>query len=65
MRYGIRGTGYAVCCTHCEVWVMCLEIWIMRIEVSNVVSECCWRARVPVKWHLADFDFDFWHEKSI
>ena len=28
MRYGIRGTGYAVCCTQCEVWVMCLEIWI-------------------------------------
>ena len=23
----------------CEVWVMCLEIWIMRIAVSNVVSE--------------------------
>ena len=39
MRYGIRGTGYAVCCTQCEVWVMCLEIWIMRIAVSNVVSE--------------------------
>ena len=33
------GTGYAVCCTQCEVWVMCLEIWIMRIAVSNVVSE--------------------------
>ena len=28
-------------------------------------AHCCWRARVPVKWHLADFDFDFWHEKSI
>ena len=28
-------------------------------------ARCCWRARVPVKWHLADFDFDFWHEKSI
>ena len=39
MRYGIRGTGYAVCCTQCEAWVMCLEIWIMRIAVSNVVSE--------------------------
>ena len=39
MRYGIPGTGYAVCCTQCEVWVMCLEIWIMRIAVSNVVSE--------------------------
>ena len=39
MRYGIRSTGYAVCCTQCEVWVMCLEIWIMRIAVSNVVSE--------------------------
>ena len=39
MRYGIRGTGYAVCCTHREVWVMCLEIWIMRIAVSKVVSE--------------------------
>ena len=39
MRYGIRGTRYAVCCTQCEVWVMCLEIWIMRIAVSNVVSE--------------------------
>ena len=39
MRYGIRGTGHAVCCTHCEVWVMCLEIWIMRNAVSNVVSE--------------------------
>ena len=39
MRYEIRGTGYAVCCTQCEVWVMCLEIWIMRIAVSNVVSE--------------------------
>ena len=38
MRYGIRGTGYAVCCTQCEVWVMCLEIWIMRIAVSNVLS---------------------------
>ena len=39
MRYGIPGTGYAVCCTQCEVWVMCLEIWIMGIAVSNVVSE--------------------------
>ena len=39
MRYGIRGTEYAVRCTQCEVWVMCLEIWIMRIAVSNVVSE--------------------------
>ena len=39
MRYGIRGMKYAVCCTQCEVWVMCLEIWIMRIAVSNVVSE--------------------------
>ena len=39
MRYGIRGTGYAVCCTQCEVWVMCLKIWIMGIAVSNVVSE--------------------------
>ena len=39
MRYGIPGTGYAVCCTQCEVWVMCLETWIMRIAVSNVVSE--------------------------
>ena len=39
MRYGIPGTGYAVCCTQCEVWVMCLKIWIMRIAVSNVVSE--------------------------
>ena len=39
MRYGIQGTGYAVCCTHCEAWVMCLEIWIMRIAVSNDVSE--------------------------
>ena len=39
MRYGIQGTGYAVCCTQCEVWVMCSEIWIMRIAVSNVVSE--------------------------
>ena len=39
MRYGIPGTGYAVCCTQCEVWVMCLEIWILRIAVSNVVSE--------------------------
>ena len=39
MRYGIRGTGYAVCCPQCEVWVMCLEIWIMRIAVSNVVLE--------------------------
>ena len=38
MRYGIRGTGYAVCGTQCEVWVMSLEIWIMRIAVSNVVS---------------------------
>ena len=33
MRYGIRGTGYAVSCTQCEAWVMCLEIWIMRIAV--------------------------------
>ena len=39
MRYRIRGTGYAVCCTQCEPLVMCLEIWIMRIAVSNVVSE--------------------------
>ena len=39
MRYGIRGTGYAVGCTQCEALVMCLEIWIMRIAVSNVVSE--------------------------
>ena len=39
MRYGIRGTRYAVCCTQCEVWVMCLGIWIMRIAVSNVVLE--------------------------
>ena len=39
MGYGIQRTGYAVCCTQCEVWVMCLEIWIMRITVSNVVSE--------------------------
>ena len=39
MTYGIRGTGYAVCGTQCEVWVMCLEIWMMRIAVSNVVSE--------------------------
>ena len=39
MRYGIPGTGYAVCCPQCEVWVMCLEIWIMGIGVSNVVSE--------------------------
>ena len=39
MSYGIRGTGYAVRCTQCEVWVMCLEISIMRIAVSNVVSE--------------------------
>ena len=39
MRYGIRGRGYAVCCTQCEVWVMCLELWIMGIAVSNVVSE--------------------------
>ena len=39
MTYGIRGTGYAVCCTQCEVWVMCLEISIMGIAVSNVVSE--------------------------
>ena len=39
MKYGIRGTGYAVCCTRCEAWVMCLEIWNMRIAVSNVVSE--------------------------
>ena len=39
MSYGIRGTGYAVCCTQCGVWVMCLEISIMRIAVSNVVSE--------------------------
>ena len=38
IRYGIPGMGYAVCCTQCEVWVMCLEIWIMRIAVSNVVS---------------------------
>ena len=38
MRYGIRGTGHAVCCTQCEVLVMCLEIWITRIAVSNVVS---------------------------
>ena len=37
MRYGIPGTGYAVCCKQCEAWVMCLEIWIMRIAVSNVV----------------------------
>ena len=34
-----RGTGYAVCCTQCEAWVMFLEIWNMRIAVSNVVSE--------------------------
>ena len=40
MRYGIPGTEYVVCCTQCEVWVMCLEIWIMGIAVSNVVSEC-------------------------
>ena len=33
------GTGYAVCCTQCEVWVMCLEIWIMGIAVSSAVSE--------------------------
>ena len=39
MRYGIRGTGYAVCCTQSEAWVMCLKIWIMQIAVSNVVSE--------------------------
>ena len=39
MWHGIRGTGYAVCCTQCEVWVMCLEIWIMRIAVSNVLSK--------------------------
>ena len=39
MRYGIRGTGYAVRCTQGEAWVMCLEIWIVRIAVSNVVSE--------------------------
>ena len=57
MRYGIRGTGYAVCCTQCEVWVMCLEIWIMRIAVSNVAcpSNGIWRI----------CHFDFWHEKSI
>ena len=39
MRYGIPGMGYAVCCTQCGVCVMCLEIWIMGIAVSNVVSE--------------------------
>ena len=39
MRYGIRGTGYAVCCTQCEAWVMCLEILIMGIAVSNLASE--------------------------
>ena len=39
MRYGIRGTGYAVCCTQCEAWVMCLDIWNVGIAVSNVVSE--------------------------
>ena len=39
MRYGIPGTGYAVCCTKCEAWVMCFKIWIMGILVSNVVSE--------------------------
>ena len=39
MRYRIQGTGYTVCCTQCEAWVMCLEIWIMRIAVSNVLSE--------------------------
>ena len=33
------GTGYAVCCTQCEAWVMCLEIWIMGIAVSNAVSK--------------------------
>ena len=39
MRYGIRGRGYAVCCTQCKVWVVCLEIWILRTPVSNVVLE--------------------------
>ena len=39
MSHGIPGTGYAVCCTQCKVWVMCLEIWIIGIAVSNVVSE--------------------------
>ena len=39
MRYGIRGTGYAVYCTQCDAWVRCLEIWNMRIAVSNVSSD--------------------------
>ena len=33
------GQHFQVCCTQCEVWVMCLEIWIMRIAVSNVLSQ--------------------------
>ena len=40
MSHEVRDTRYPdMCCTQCEVWVMCLEIWIMRIAVSNVVSE--------------------------
>ena len=54
MSHEVRDTryGYAVCCTQCEVWVMCSEIWIMRIAVSNVVSE----------YSLGGVN---WHEKSI
>ena len=47
----MRGTGYAVCCTQCEAWVMCLEIWIMQIAASNGIWRIC--------------DFDFLHDKSI
>ena len=35
MRYGIRGTGYAVCCTQCEVW---LNIFNCGMDVRSSSS---------------------------
>ena len=57
MRYGIPGTGCAVCCTQCEVWVMCFKIWIMGIAVSNVVSEYS-SGRVYFTYRVRDMMFE-------
>ena len=39
MSHEVRDTRYGICGMLYTVWVMWLEIWIMRIAVSNVLSE--------------------------
>ena len=75
MRYGIRGTGYAVCMLYTLIYL--IVVWTFVVVVVVVVVDRHTQKILPIVhaaagaracpsngiWRICDFDF--WHEKSI